>query len=200
MKKEDLVALGLDETQVNEVFKMRGLEIEASKEVVARLEADKQAAEEAKADLEAKITELEENSITAEDLESVKAEKTALETELAELTGKHEQKLNEVIYNHKLEDVLKSSGARDLKLVKTVLNQEELKFEDGNIIGLDEQLAQVKENYDFLFANESSPNVAFKKRGSSSSSLTKEDFSKMSYSEKTKLHNENPGLYKSLTQ
>lgn len=200
MKKEDLVALGLDETQVNEVFKMRGLEIEANKEVVANLEAEKQAAEEAKAGLEAKITELEENSITAEDLEAVKGEKAALETELAELAGKHESQLNELIYNHKLEGALKDSGARDLKLVKTVLNQEELKFEDGNIIGLDEQLNQVKENYDFLFASEGSPNVALKKKGSSASSLTKEDFGKMSYSEKTKLHNENPKLYKTLTK
>lgn len=200
MKKEDLVALGLDETQVNEVFKMRGLEIEASKEVIANLEAEKQAAMKAGADLEAKITELEENSITAEDLEAVKGEKAALETELAELTGKHESQLNEVIYNHKLEGALKDSGARDLKLVKTVLNQEELKFEDGNIIGLDEQLNQVKENYDFLFASEGSPNVALKKKGSSASSLTKEDFGKMSYSEKTKLHNENPKLYKTLTK
>lgn len=200
MKKEDLVALGLDETQVNEVFKMRGLEIEASKEVVANLEAEKQAAEEAKVALESKITELEENSITAEDLEAVKTEKAALETELAELAGKHESQLNEIVYNHKLEGALKDSGARDLKLVKTVLNQEELKFEDGNIIGLDEQLSRVKENYDFLFASEGSPNVALKKKGSSASSLTKEDFGKMSYSEKTKLHNENPKLYKTLTK
>lgn len=175
MKKEDLVALGLDETQVNEVFKMRGLEIEASKEVVANLEAEKQAAEEAKVALEDKITELEENSITAEDLEAVKGEKAALETELAELTEKHEGELNEVRYKNSLTSKLKESGAHNTKALMALLNEEELKFEDGEIVGLDTQLEAVKAENDWLFKQASEPSKPQVATGSKGTGRTKVD-------------------------
>lgn len=168
MKKEDLVALGLNDEQVNGVFKIRGLEIEADKEVLANLEAEKKAAEQAKAELEAKVTELEKNSITAEDLEAIKQEKSALETKLTEIESAHTKEIEDIKFNNSLKSELEKSGAHNVKTLMTVLNQDELKFEDGKVVGLEEQLKAAKEEHGYLFKTEgelSNPHVTTGSKG-----------------------------------
>lgn len=175
MKKEDLVALGLNDEQVNEVFKMRGLEIEAEKDARATLEAEKQEAEKAKADLEAKITELEENSITQEDLDVLEQAKTALETELTNIKDTHAKEIEDIQFNHSLKSELERAGAHNAKTLMTVLNRDELKFEDGKVVGLDEQLKTAKEEHGYLFKSEGEPSKPQVATGSKGTGRTKVD-------------------------
>ena len=194
MKKEDLVALGLDDTQINEVFKMRGIEIEKTKKTIADLENEK-------AEAERKLAEAIENTISTEDFEAIKNEKLELEQKITEMTQAHQSEINEIKFNVALEKELTKAGAKDIKLVKTVIDTEKIKFEDGKIEGLTEQLELAKESYDYLFSKESKglSNVTTKHSGGGNK-ITIEDFKNMTYTEKNELYNKNPSLYKSLTQ
>ena len=160
MKKEDLVALGLDDTQINGVFKMRGIEIEKTKKTIADLENEK-------AEVERKLAEVTENTISTEDFEAIKNEKLELEQKITEMTEAHQSEINEIKYNVALEKELIKAGAKDIKLVKTVLDTDQIKFEDGKIEGLTEQLESVKESYDYLFSKENKglSNVTTKHNG-----------------------------------
>lgn len=168
MKKEELVALGLDETQVNEVFKMRGIEIEKTKQTIADLENEK-------AEAERKLTEATENIISTEDFEAIKSEKLKLEQKITEMTQVHQSEINEIKYNVALEKELTKAGAKDINLVKTVIDTEKVKFEDGKIEGLTEQLESAKESYDYLFGKENKglSNVTTKHSGGGNK-ITKE--------------------------
>lgn len=157
MKKEDLVALGLDDEQINGVFKIRGLEIEANKEVLANLEAEKQAAEEAKEALEIQLKETSKSAVTPEALEELNSAKGELEAKLVEMEKEYQGKLKDLEYNHTLTNTLKETNAYDVKAIMPYLNQEELSFEDGKIVGLDEQLNAVREKHSFLFKQENEP-------------------------------------------
>lgn len=194
MKKEDLVALRLDDTQINEVFKMRGIEIEKTKKTIADLE-DK------KAKAERKLAEITENTISVEDFEAIKNEKLKLEQKITEMTQVHQSEIDEIKFNVALEKELIKAGAKDIKLVKTVLDTEKIKFENSKIEGLTEQLESAKESYDYLFAKDGKglSNVTTK-HGGGGNKITIEDFKNMTYTEKNELYNKNPGLYKSLTQ
>lgn len=147
MKKEDLVNLGLDDDQIKEIFRMRGIEIEKTKQTIADLE-------EKKAEAEQKLAEATKNTISPEDFEAVKNEKLQLEQKLADMVKVHQSEINEIKYNVALEKELTAAGAKDIKLVKTVLDTDKIKFEDGKIEGLSEQLESVKESYDYLFNQE----------------------------------------------
>ena len=201
MKKEDLVALGLDDTQIKEVFKMRGIEIEKTKQTIADLENEKAEVERKLAEVERKLAEATENTISAEDFEAVKNEKLELEQKITEMTQAHQSEINEIKFNVALEKELIKAGAKDINLVKTVIDTEKIKFEDGKIEGLTEQLELAKENYDYLFSKESKglSNVTTK-HNDGGNKITIEDFKNMTYTEKNELYNKNPGLYKSLTQ
>lgn len=194
MKKEDLVALGLDDTQINEVFKMRGIEIEKTKKTIVNLENEK-------AEVERKLTEATKNTISTEDFEAIKNEKLKLEQKITEMTKAHQSEVNEIKFNIALEKELIKAGAKDINLVKTVIDTEKIKFEDGKIEGLTEQLESAKESYDYLFSKENKglSNVTTKHNGGGNR-VTVEDFKNMTYTEKNELYNKNPGLYKSLTQ
>lgn len=148
MKKEDLVALGLDDTQINEVFKMRGIEIEKTKQTIADLENEK-------AEAERKLAEAIENTISAEDLEAAKNEKLELEKKIAEMAEAHQSEVNEIKYNVALEKELTKAGAKRIKPVMAMLDTDNIKFEDGKLEGLSEQLKALKESDDYLFAKDS---------------------------------------------
>lgn len=191
MKKEDLVALGLDDTQINEVFKMRGIEIEKTKQTIADLENEK-------AEAERKLAEAIENTISAEDLEAAKNEKLELEKKIAEMAEAHQSEINEIKYNVALEKELTKAGAKDINLVKTVIDTGKIKFEDGKIEGLTEQLESAKESYDYLFGKENKglSNVTTKHSGGGSR-VTKESIMRIKDdSERIKAIHNNKHLFK----
>src|SRR5699024_9400586 len=62
--------------------------------------------------------------------------------------------INEIEMNASLEIALIESKARNTKAVKALLDLDKLSLQDGKLIGLDEQLKQVKEQNNFMFGNE----------------------------------------------
>lgn len=172
MRKEELVALGLDETQINEVFKIRGKEIEESKVTLSTLQADKELAEKTLADLQ---KDIETKYVAPEAVETLKSEKTALETQIAKLVEDHNEEIFGIQYNGALDSELTKAGAVNLKFAKEILNVDNIKFEDGKLNGLEDELKAARENHAYLFAqdaiNTDKPKFTDKQRDTGSGKL-----------------------------
>ena len=72
--------------------------------------------------------------------------------------------------------------------------------DDGNIKGLDDKLKGLKTQFPNQFESASQKKIEEKKleKSDDDSKVTKEDFKKMGYKERTALFNENPDLYRNL--
>lgn len=149
MKKEDLIKLGLTEEQVNEIFKLRGQEIEANKIKVETLETEKAELEAARTSIETELNGLKETTIAPEALATLETEKSELEAKITELTENHAKELTSVQYNHLIDSSLKEAGVKSLKFAKLALAElgdDAIKLEDGKLVGFEDALKTLKED------------------------------------------------------
>src|SRR5574343_253739 len=147
MKKEDLLELGLDETQIKEVFKLNGIAVEKVKTQLTEAKNEK-------ATLETELTELKKTMVSEADLEALKTEKAELETKLNEALEESTRKIDEITYNHLLDSSLKSAGVRDdvaIKAIKAIMNKEGIALKEGKLDGLDTELERLKTEAGYLF-------------------------------------------------
>lgn len=85
-----------------------------------------------------------------------------LQEENKKVSEEYQQKLEKQAFDFALESALRDAKARNIKSVKANLNVEDLKLAGDKVIGLDEQLAALKESDGYLFEteNESPPGLA----------------------------------------
>lgn len=203
MKKEELVALGLDENQIREIFKINGQDIE---NVRSQFTEQNEQAEVSRATLQARVEELEgivSAAIKPEDHEALKITKESLESELTSIKEVHAKEIDEIKFGNLLDLKLLESKARSLKAVKAELDLSEVKYEDGKLIGIDEALGKIKEEHDYLFepkGSESVPKYTRRTGDAGNPKLTEEQFANMTYTEKLNLFKKDPILYKQFTK
>lgn len=191
MKRKFLEDLGLEKETIDSIMSENGKDVEKAK-------ADY---EDVKAQLEtanATITDLKKNNVDNEKLQN---KVTEYETEITKLKDEAAKK----DFNYRLEDALKCSKAKNLKALKALLDMDKVKLEGDKFTGLEEQLTALKESDTYLFDVEEQqpPQLGgFKptNTGGASKGITKEQFHKMSYSERAELYNAQPEVYKQLTQ
>lgn len=129
-----------------------------------------------------------------------------LQEENKKVSVEYQQKLDKQAFDFAIESALRDAKAKNIKAVKANLNVDGLKLSDDKVIGLDEQLAALKESDSYLFIseNDSSPGLAGRQPHVNPSAplkgnITKDQFEKMGYSERENLYRENPELYQQLT-
>ena len=83
--------------------------------------------------------------------------------------------------------------ARNSKAVKALLDMDGLKLNDGKIIGLDEQLSQIKEENGFLFESDEPAPTIVKGTNGGSGGIGGKKPSEMTYSELCDYMEQNPG-------
>lgn len=103
-------------------------------------------------------------------------------------------------FNYALDTALKESRCKNTKAIKALLNMDDIKLNEGKFEGLKEQINSLKESDSYLFEQEYNQGSKGFNPGSSSQTITKEDFNKMGYSERVKLYSENRELYNNLNQ
>ena len=146
MTKEELLALGLNEEQIAEVFKINGKDIEKHKNLSETKEAE---LETIKNQLENANKKIEE--FKGMDVESIKAAADEYKEKYENAKEEAEKELEKIKFNHAIEKALAGAKAKNIKAVKALLDMEGLKLTDEKILGLDEQLEKIKEENDFLF-------------------------------------------------
>lgn len=199
MTKEQLEALGLNEEQIKEVFKLNGIAVNNAKADYETIKAEKETLEG-----QLKTANKEIESYKEMDIEGIKkaAEDYKIKFETAQTEAQKE--LEKIKFNHALENALKGAKAKNVKAVKALLDLEGLKLNEDKIIGLDEQLESIKTENDYLFETEETKgdNPIFTRPTSNSTpkGITKEEFRSMGYLERLELKKNDPDTYKKLTE
>jgi hypothetical protein len=107
---------------------------------------------------------------------------------------------------NQLNNAVKLAVAKDAKDADDILhfiNKDSLSLnEDGTVKGLDDALKGLRESKSYLFVEKEEPSLKGRKPNDSKetpSGLTKEQFNQMGYQDRAKLYQEQPELYKQLS-
>lgn len=105
-------------------------------------------------------------------------------------------------FNYALDSALKESKCKNNKAIKALLNMEGIKIQEGKLEGLEEQIKILKESDGYLFDIEGKPNstgsIGNYGRSKGNIGITKEQFEKMSYSERKNLYQNDKATYDKL--
>lgn len=148
MDREFLKSLELSDDAIEQIMKKHGQSITSTKQELDTLAEENSSLKEQLQTRDADIADLKEKAKDSEEL-TAKLDEMAqsYETEKANLTAK----LEDTNRKHTLELALREAGAKNTKAVSALIDQESLKFEDGKLVGLDDQLATIQKENDYLF-------------------------------------------------
>ncbi|APM40487.1 phage scaffolding protein [Clostridium kluyveri] len=105
----------------------------------------------------------------AKDNEDLKTKLTDLQSKNKEDLGKQEAEYKKQMFNIALESKLATIGAKNSKVLKGLLDLDKLTLDDnGNFIGLKEQVDAIKKSDDYLFEKEIKGTGTFNSGGSES--------------------------------
>lgn len=152
MKREALKELGLTDEQIDKVMSENGKDIESTKSKFADYEAVKTQLVEANTQIESFKTLDVDGIKKAADEWKTKAE-TAEKSRIADI-----EKLQ---FDYALDGALSGAKAKNAKAVKALIDVNGLKFNNGEVIGLKEQLEKIKSENDYLFEGEAAPPAIF---------------------------------------
>ena len=199
MKREDFIALGIDEELASKCEKASSEELknyvpyERFKELVD--EKNK-----LKTDIADRDNQLETLKNSSGDVEAMKEQIASLQAENKSKDEAHAAEIKQMKINSALESALISSKAKNLTAVKALikdLDKAEL-LDDGSIKGLEEQITALKKSDSYLFAETTAAKPSFKgfQPGVAKKETTtgKVDMSKMSYDELANYIENNPDI------
>lgn len=149
MTKEELLALGLTEEQIKEIFRLNGIAVTNAKGDLTRKETEL-AALQGKLDTANKQIE----DFKDLDVEGIKKAAEDYKIKFEDAEKKAKEDLEKIQFEHKLESALSGAKAKNIKAVKALLDTEGLKLNKDEIVGLNEQLEKLKEENDYLFESE----------------------------------------------
>jgi chromosome segregation ATPase len=200
MKREFLTDLGLETEQVNKIMAEHGKTVNSLKDEADKAKDD---ADALKGQLSDRDKQLKDLSKKAEGNEDLQEQIKKLQDENKKVKDDYEQKLTEKTFDYSLDKALADAKAKNPKAVKALLNKEAIKLDGDKLLGLEEQLKSIQESDGYLFG-ESEP-AGLKGRQAHPpgqkppSTITKEQFSQMGYGDRVQLFNDNPELYKQLS-
>lgn len=150
-----------------------------------------------KEEIESRDKQLEE--LKAVDADGLKKRVEELQEENNNQKVAFENQINGIQFNNALDNALLTAKSKNIKAVKALLDLDKLEFKDGKVIGIDEQIKELKEQNDYLFETKIKiPKFADKTPGIKPSGITQEQFGKMGYTERLKLKQTSPETYKAL--
>lgn len=100
---------------------------------------------------DSQLTELQKAAKGNEELTKQIVDLQAANTKANE---EYEAKILQMQKDYTLDSVLGKSGARNVNALKGMIDLSKCEFKDGTYKGLDEQIAQIKKDNDWLFANQ----------------------------------------------
>jgi myosin heavy subunit len=201
--KELLEKLTKGETTVDDVLKAID---EADKEKVPRSRLNDKIDEvkELQQQLNDRDKQLEDIGKKAKDHEELQQTIKDLQKENEDAKKDYEANLIKTRKEAKLELALKDAKAKNPKAVKALLDAEKISLDGDNLVGLEEQLKALQESDSYLFGDGEPAGLKGRKPNDNNeppkTGVTKEQFKQLGYKERVALFNENPELYKQLSE
>ena len=148
MKKEDLIALGLDEELAQKVADASAEELKGfiPKHRFDTVNADKKQLEQ---DLKVRDEQLE--SLKKIDAEGLQKTINELQTANEQAKTEYEQKLSQQQFDFALKEALTGAKVKNTKAVEALLNKDIIKLDGDKLLGLDEQIKNLQESDAYLF-------------------------------------------------
>lgn len=205
MKKEDLIALGVDEETAKSIMALHGKTVTQLNAQVATLEGERDTA---KQQLASNQTELDALKESAKGNEALTAQLADLQAKFDESKTNSQNTIATLKKESAIDVALLKAGAKNSKAAKALLDAEKIELaEDGTIKGLDEQLETIRAENDFLFQpaepqEQGKPRIVNpgNPKGAQTTAVTKEQFDGMTYQERADLAANNPEAFKQITE
>ncbi|MCS8591655.1 phage scaffolding protein [Enterococcus faecium] len=203
MKREQLKELGLTDEQVNSVMGMHGQTVTELNKNLATAEQER---DQFKEQLDSNQTELDALKESAKGDEELTQQLADLQSKFDAVKSDSETKLAEQQKDFAIKLALKEANALDEEIVLGQLDKDTIKVVDGKLQGFEEQLKGLQESKSFLFQEAKDPEPTpptptIVTPGNPAGSITPSyDLAKMSYQEVAKLKQEQPEVFKQLTQ
>nr|DAJ44700.1 MAG TPA: minor structural protein [Caudoviricetes sp.] len=174
MKKEELQKLGLTEEQINEVFKMNGLDVNGAK---GELENAKKELEDYKAQFTSTQAELKKlQELKPEELSKQVSD---LNEKLASQKADFEKQIADRNFNDLLAKTVTTAGGREAKAIMPFLDIEALKASKNQETDIKTAIETVKSEHDYLFTStEPVKNAVSSTASNANASNTALDFAK----------------------
>jgi hypothetical protein len=149
MKREDLVALGIEGEALEKVMALHGQDIEKQKSALV-------AAQTELGTTQGQLTEANKaiEGFKGLDVAGIKAAADEWKVKAEQAQADAEAKVSALKFDYALDSALTGAKARNPKTVKALLNMEGLKLTDEGVLGLKEQLETIKSANDFLFESD----------------------------------------------
>lgn len=177
MKKEDLQKLGLTEEQINEVFKMNGLDVNGAKSELENAKKELKELENYKAQFTSTQAELKKlQELKPEELSKQVSD---LNEKLATQKADFEKQIADRNFNDLLTKSVATAGGREAKAIIPFLDVEALKTSQNQETDIKSAIEAVKKDHDYLFtSNEPVKNPVSSTQGNGSTGDTGLDFAR----------------------
>lgn len=195
MKTEFLKSLNLSQEVIDKIMAENGKDI-----AVEQKKAEKVIQERDSYKLKAESLETQVNDANTEiqkfkdmDIDGIKKAADDWKETAEKAKADADKQISQMKFDYALSAALTGAKAKNTKAVKALLDMDGLKFNDGKIVGLDEQLAQIKADNDYLFESDEPAPEFVKGTNGGSGSVRGKKPSEMTYTELCDYMAQNPG-------
>lgn len=195
MKTEFLKSLNISQEVIDKIMAENGKDIAAEQK-----KAEKAIQERDSYKLKAESLETQVNDANTEiqkfkdmDIDGIKKAADDWKETAEKAKADADKQISQMKFDYALSAALTGAKAKNAKAVKALLDMDGLKFNDGKIVGLDEQLAQIKTDNDYLFESDEPAPEFVKGTNGGSGSVGGKKPSEMTYTELCDYMAQNPG-------
>jgi hypothetical protein len=203
--KDLLVSQGLNEEQVTNILKAMNeakiytTSLENVDVRYNKLQEQKKQLEEASKTYQKQLEELTKNNADVEALNKLVEQ---LQLSNKELEENHSKEMHNLQFNFALEGALTNAKSKNNKALKALLDMDNIKYQEGKLEGLQEQIEALQKDASYLFDLETTPastgGLGNFGRGNNNPTITKEQFRNMTYTEKMDLYVKDKELFNQL--
>ena len=197
MKTEFLKSLNLSQEVIDKIMAENGKDI-----AVEQKKAEKVIQERDSYKLKAESLETQVNDANTEiqkfkdmDIDGIKKAADDWKETAEKAKADADKQISQMKFDYALSAALTGAKAKNTKAVKALLDMDGLNFNDndGKIVGLDEQLAQIKTDNDYLFESDEPAPEFVKGTNGGSGNVGGKKPSEMTYTELCDYMAQNPG-------
>lgn len=201
MDRRFLEELGLEKETIDKVMLEHGKTVNETKAKAEKVDTLESQIEDYEKQIEDRDKQLEDLSKKAQGNEELSEELNRLKEENQKTADEWKQKLEQQQKSFAIQSALRDANAHDPDLVQKAIDTDAVSFKDGKLIGIDEQLNDLKENKSFLFKQEEPAGLKGRQphiNNEPPKGVTRDDLNKMTYKERVQFKQENPDQYNQL--
>ena len=195
MKTEFLKSLNLSQEVIDKIMAENGKDIAAEQKKAYKIIQERDSYK-----LKAENLETQVNDANAEiqkfkdmDIEGIRQAADDWKEKAEKAEEDANKQISEMKFDYALTAALTGAKAKNVKAVKALLDMNGLKLNDDKIIGLDEQLSQIKADNDYLFESDTPAPTIVKGTNGGTGGVGGKKPSEMTYTELCDYMAQNPG-------